>query len=228
MYSFAQRSDTQVVDEPFYAARMEKTGVFRPYKDQLYKEQSTDVNKVVEEVIMDNSSSKPVIFFKHMAKDIGAVSIDFAEHDECENIFLLRHPRDVVASYVESIDQDKKTCELTVKDTGFFDSKAFFDRLVTAGRRPIVIDYQKLLDRPEGMLRALCKELDLPFEKEMLCWEKGGLPEDGCWGYFWYHSLHASTGFHSQRGLYPSGSKQVRQEHINVVNQCLPVYEALM
>jgi len=227
MYSFAQRSDTLVVDEPFYATRLVKTGDSRPYLEQLLKDQSSDGNEVVETVIMGTQTDKRVIYFKHMAKDIGLVSMDFAEQSECENILLLRHPRDVVASYVESIDQDTRIREVSVDDTGFVELKMLYDKLVAAGKRPIVIDNQKLLERPEGTLRALCKELGLHFEKEMLRWKKGGRPEDGCWAYFWYHHTHASTGFESRRGLYPKASKPLLSKHLPVVQDCMPAYETL-
>merc|ERR1719233_1572645 len=227
MYSFAQRSDTLVVDGPFHATRFVKSGETRPYLEQMLKDQSSDGNEVVETVIMGTETDKRVIYFKHMAKDIGLVSMDFAEQSECENILLLRHPRDVVASYVESIDQDTRIREVSVDDTGFVELKMLYEKLVAAGKRPIVIDNRKLLERPEGTLRALCKELGLHFEKEMLRWKKGGRPEDGCWAYFWYHHTHASTGFESRRGLYPKASKPLRPEQMQVVKDCMAAYESL-
>jgi len=180
MYSFAQRSDTLVVDGPFHATRFAKSGDTRPYLEQLLKDQSSNGNEVVETVIMGTQTDKRVIYFKHLAKDMGWVSMDFAEHSECENILLLRHPRDVVASYVESINQDPRIREVSLDDIGFVEFKMLYDKLISVGKRPIVIDNQKLLERPEGTLRPLCKELGLHFEKEMLRWKKGGRPEDGC------------------------------------------------
>lgn len=35
MYSFAQRSDTQVLDEPLYASYLKLTGMPRPYREQV-------------------------------------------------------------------------------------------------------------------------------------------------------------------------------------------------
>lgn len=35
MYAFAQRSDTQVLDEPLYASYLRLTGLARPYRDQV-------------------------------------------------------------------------------------------------------------------------------------------------------------------------------------------------
>jgi hypothetical protein len=35
MYAFAQRSDTQVLDEPLYASYLKLAGLQRPYRDQV-------------------------------------------------------------------------------------------------------------------------------------------------------------------------------------------------
>lgn len=35
MYSFAQRDDTEVLDEPLYAHYLRVTGVDRPYREEL-------------------------------------------------------------------------------------------------------------------------------------------------------------------------------------------------
>jgi hypothetical protein len=42
-----------------------------------------------------------------------------------------------------------------------------------------VVMNEDLLQRPEGTLRALCMRLNIPFERSMLTWPKGGRPEDG-------------------------------------------------
>ena len=58
MYSFAQRDDTTVVDEPLYAHHVTATGVDRPYKAQLLAEQQSDGNAVVRDVIMGPCATK--------------------------------------------------------------------------------------------------------------------------------------------------------------------------
>jgi len=53
MYSFAQRDDMEVLDEPLYANFLRVTGLDRPYREDLLSkmEQDLDGNKVVKEVI---------------------------------------------------------------------------------------------------------------------------------------------------------------------------------
>ena len=58
-----------------------------------------------------------------------------------------------------------------------------------------VIDSRDLLENPEGMLRALCAALGIPFSAAMLSWPPGPRDTDGVWGPYWYESVWRSTGF---------------------------------
>ncbi|GJN07828.1 hypothetical protein PR202_ga25693 [Eleusine coracana subsp. coracana] len=51
MYSFAQRDDTEVLDEPLYANFLRVTGVDRPYREELISKMEPDGNKVIKDVI---------------------------------------------------------------------------------------------------------------------------------------------------------------------------------
>ena len=61
-------------------------------------------------------------------------------------------------------------------------------------RPPPVVLSEDLVRAPEGTLRALCAELDLPFQPQMLRWEAGPKPYDGVWAPWWYGQTHKSTG----------------------------------
>jgi hypothetical protein len=62
MYSFAQRSDTTVVDEPLYAPWLAKhPELDRSYRAQLLQEE-TDVQAVIDNVIMGDYESDVVVF----------------------------------------------------------------------------------------------------------------------------------------------------------------------
>src|SRR5690606_24023764 len=66
MYSFRQRSDTAVVDEPLYAHYLAATGVEHPGRDEVLAAQDTDGERVVRDVIL-GPSTRPVLFLKNMA-----------------------------------------------------------------------------------------------------------------------------------------------------------------
>jgi hypothetical protein len=52
MYSFAQRTDTRVVDEPFYALYLSESGAEHPGREDVLADQSAD------EATVKNSSPK--------------------------------------------------------------------------------------------------------------------------------------------------------------------------
>ncbi|XP_056165837.1 branched-chain-amino-acid aminotransferase-like protein 1 isoform X2 [Syzygium oleosum] len=58
MYSFAQRDDMEVLDEPLYANFLRATGVDRPYREDLLSKTESDANKVVKDIIFGPGSKK--------------------------------------------------------------------------------------------------------------------------------------------------------------------------
>jgi hypothetical protein len=67
MYSFGQRSDVMVLDEPLYASWLARNpNVFRPYRDELLRKQNIDGNKVMEDIY--KLEGKPIILAKQIAK----------------------------------------------------------------------------------------------------------------------------------------------------------------
>ena len=58
-----------------------------------------------------------------------------------------------------------------------------------------VVDSRDLLTDPEGILRALCQALHVPFDAAMLAWPPGPRDTDGVWAPYWYASVRSSTGF---------------------------------
>lgn len=48
MYSFAQRPDTQVFDEPLYAHYLRVTGIEHPGRDEVLAAQEADGERVVQ------------------------------------------------------------------------------------------------------------------------------------------------------------------------------------
>ena len=62
-----------------------------------------------------------------------------------------------------------------------------------------ILDSKELLMNPEKVLTNLCNHLEIPFDKVMLSWPEGPIPEDGIWAKYWYKNVHASTSFHPYR-----------------------------
>ena len=98
MRAFENRPDTGVVDEPFYAAYLAASGARHPMRDAVLRSQPTDWRKVVEILLGPAPNGRAIFYQKHMTHhmlpDIGT---DWMAR--CTNVFLIRRPEEVVASY---------------------------------------------------------------------------------------------------------------------------------
>ena len=68
MRSWENRPDTVVVDEPFYAAYLARTGLDHPGREEVIASQPTDPDEVVRRLRSDDSA--PVHYAKHMTHHI--------------------------------------------------------------------------------------------------------------------------------------------------------------
>src|SRR4051812_2164513 len=64
MRSWENRPDTVVVDEPFYAEYLARTGLDHPGRDEVIASQPTDADEVIRQLRTDDSA--PVHYAKHM------------------------------------------------------------------------------------------------------------------------------------------------------------------
>lgn len=187
MYSFAQRADTVVEDEPFYACYLTKTNANHPGKLEVLHTQSSNEEEVKRTIF--SIKQKPVLFIKNMAHHIEVLNDDsFLE--KCVNIFLIRDPKQILASYAQVIEQP------ILRDIGIEYEFRLFNKL---GRQSaIVIDSGLLLKNPESVLTKVCEQASIPFDKRMLSWPAGPKPYDGVWAPYWYSNVHQSSGFEKQ------------------------------
>jgi hypothetical protein len=214
MYSFAQRSDTRVVDEPLYGHYLEVSGVEHPGRDEVLEAMETDGEKVVREVIL-GPSERPVLFMKQMAHHL--VELDRGFLRQTENVLLIRNPRDVLLSLVHQIP------EPSLADTGIGVQSALYEELRTLGQDPPVVDSRELLLAPREVLRELLTGLGLPFDEAMLSWSAGARPEDGVWAPHWYENVHRSTGF----APYRPKTEPFPRRLSSLLDECMPHYERL-
>jgi hypothetical protein len=187
MYSFAQRSDTSVVDEPFYAVYLSHTNADHPGKAAVLKAQSSIEENVTAEIFRQHNKS--VYFIKNMAHHIEVL----ANRDllnSCINIFLIRNPKQIIASYAQVIDK------VTMRDIGIEYEWKLFNALNDP--KSIVLDSGLLLENPELVLKQVCERSGIAFQQAMLNWKPGPKPYDGVWAPYWYKNVHTSSGFEKQ------------------------------
>jgi hypothetical protein len=216
MYAFAARGDCAVWDEPFYAPYLAATGLDHPLAAEIIAAHEADPLRVAARCSGPIPGEKPHFYMKHMPHHmLPGFSLDWAKG--CANVFLIRHPARVVASYA------KKREGPTLDDLGFAQQVRLFDLMRDWGVAPVVIDSYDIRADPSGMLSKLCTTIGIDYSAEMLQWPAGGLAEDGVWAKHWYGAVHRSTGFEASEGALPTLTAQ----YADLVAAALPHYEKL-
>jgi hypothetical protein len=216
MYSFAQRNDSVVFDEPLYAHYLSKTPAraYHPGADEVIATMENDGQKVVDELILGDFE-KPVIFFKHMTHHLYNLDLGFL--DQTVNVLLTRDPFDMLPSYAVNVETP------TLQDVGYKQHIELLEYLQSRGQNPPVLDSKQILLNPKKVLNELCERIGIDFQDSMLSWEAGARLEDGSWAKYWYKSVHESTGF----GKYVQKSQPFPDSLKSLLAECKPYYEQL-
>jgi len=216
MYCFGLRPDFAAVDEPFYAAYLAASGMQHPMQDAILASQKTNPNDVVSALLDTIPDGKQYFYQKHMTHHIlPDFPTDWLE--EVEHVFLIRHPARVLQSY------SKKREKPTLIDIGFIQQLDLFQKVTALGKHPIVVDASDIKSNPEGIIKAICNEVGIPFDPDMLSWSKGPKKFDGVWAAHWYNAVHESTGFAPDEGPVPN----VGAEYAEVLQAAMKVYDTL-
>lgn len=214
MYSFAQRDDTEVLDEPLYAYFLKVTGAKRPYRDAVLSNMECDGNKVVKDIIF-GPGEKKFRYCKHMAKQhLPGLTDELMKRGK--HFILIRNPIEILPSFDEHVPS-------SFLELGLGDLVSLYSELSRLGKPPPVIDAADLRTDPEATLHGLCEDLGIPFQSTMLKWEAGAKPYDGIWAPWWYESIHKSTCFTPPR-KYPLPFPLSLYE---LLEQSLPLYNML-
>jgi Sulfotransferase domain len=215
--SWGNRSDTSVVDEPLYAHYLWATGLNHPARDEVIASQPTDWRKVVAALTGPIPGGKSIYYQKHMTHHL-LPQIDRGWLGQVTNCFLIRHPRDMITSYVKIRERP------TLADTGFVQQREIFDWVRQhRGVTPPVIDAADVLNEPRKTLGLLCDALGVPFEVAMLSWPAGPRATDGVWASHWYGEVAKSTGFRP----YKPKNEPVPDDLADIYQRCLECYEPL-
>ncbi|MEL7221712.1 MAG: hypothetical protein AAGJ93_10360 [Bacteroidota bacterium] len=218
MYSFAQRPDTTVVDEPLYAHYLSKsnTQTSHPGHADIMRSQSADGQDVVDRIILGNQYETEVVIFKQMTHHLIELNWNFLH--QTKQVLLIRDPRAILASYTKVIRQP------TPYDIGIPQQDRLYEYLKEHQLLSAIVDAKRLLLDPKTVLTQLCGQLDIPFDESMLSWTAGARPEDGVWAPYWYSNVHRSTGFK------PYTEKEIvlTKELEEVAQTCLASYDKLL
>ena len=217
MRSFGNRNDSVVCDEPFYSHYLHATQKDHPGKDEVIAAGETDWRKVVAWLTGPSPDNKRLFYQKQMTHHL----LPHMDRDwlaKVTNCFLIRHPRDVLTSYIKIVPNP------TDEDTGFPQQLEIFNWLrQNSGATPLVIDSVEVLNEPRRTLSLLCDALNLDFQESMLAWAPGLRPTDGAWAKHWYKEVETTTGFRRYRPK----PDQVPISLTPLFDRCLESYETL-
>jgi hypothetical protein len=217
MRAWGNRSDTFVIDEPFYACYLKATGKKHPGADEVIAAGETDWRKVVGRLTGPVPEGKRIFFQKHMTHHL-LPEIDREWLGAMTNCFLIRDPREVIASYI------KKRDDPALEDLGFTQQAEIFDFVRDrANSVPPVMDAKDVLEKPERMLQLLCDAVGVEFSKSMLSWPLGLRGTDGIWARHWYIEVANTTSFQPYRPTRDELPARFRETY----ERCCECYERL-
>lgn len=216
MRSWSSRSDTYVIDEPFYAYYLKEKKLKHPMYKEIINHYPTNYDKIVEFLTSSIPNGRKIWYQKHMAHHLTKLTnIDWIL--ECQNCILVRHPKEVISSYTAKNDLK------SVKELGYFQQKKIVQFLRRANKPFQVIDSKDLLKNPETILTNWCKKVEVSFDKKMLRWNKGAYPNDGIWWKHWYNNVINSTEFQK----YQKKDITIENKYESIYNESMDYYAYL-
>jgi hypothetical protein len=190
-----------------------------PGADEVIASYETDWRKVVLWLTGEVPQGKAIFFQKHMSHHL-LPQIDRGWLAQVTSCLLIRHPREVLTSYLKV----EGVAEPRVEDLGLPQQVEIFDLVRRqTGTAPPVLDARDLLVDPKKMLPLLCAALGVPFTDSMLSWPPGPRTTDGVWARHWYAGVERSTAFEPYRDK--SAALPPRFEAL--YEKCLDYYEKL-
>tara|TARA_B100000683_G_scaffold135799_1_gene132590 strand:+ start:164 stop:889 length:726 start_codon:yes stop_codon:yes gene_type:complete len=209
MYSFAQRSDTKVVDEPFYAYYLTQVNnkVDHPGKREIINSQSSSFKDIVNEIEM--FTDKDILFVKNMTHHLANTNFNFSKN--WFHVILTRRPQSAYISFKKVINNP------TVLDLGYKEQYAIALKLKKKKIPFYILSSEELLNSPKRELENLCDYLKINFDNNMLSWDRGGIKEDGVWAKYWYENVHKSQGFIRNEKI--DDSKRIENDTITISSQ---------
>ena len=216
MRSWGSRSDTRVVDEPFYAHYLLSTGYEHPGADEIIRSYPTDWRAVVDQLLGEEPDFA-IVYHKHMTHHM-LPHIERTWLGNLSNGFLIREPRRMLLSLMRVIPKPR------LEQTGLPQQVELFESVrELTGTIPPVIDARDVLLQPGLMLRRLCSALDVPFYGCMLRWPAGVRDTDGVWAKHWYGAVERSTGF----APYQDDDTPLPDQLRGLLEACQPLYDQL-
>ena len=216
MRSWSSRNDMFISDEPFYAYYLKEKKLKHPMYKEIIESYPHEYNDVIVSLTSRIPSNKEHWYQKHMAHHLIDLNrINWIQ--SFENCILIRHPKDVINSYV------KKNTLNHIDELGYPQQYEIIKYLKNIGRKFIVIDSNILLNNPKKILSKWCNSIDLDFDVSMLKWNKGNHLQDGIWWEHWYDNVIETTHFKK----FSKNTNELDKKYQSIYDEALDYYNKL-
>ena len=217
MRSFENRLDTTVIDEPFYAYFLKKTGIKHPVYKKVIDSYSTSWDHIANNLIGPIPDGKNIWYQKLMTHHwLKGEPLDWVK--SIHNCFLIRHPKKVIISYLKIHNQ------INPELIGLPQQLHIFNQVVKKTNKiPIVISSEDILKNPKLMLSQLCDLLEIPFSNQMLEWPEGTRDTDGIWSKYWYQNVVKTTSFSQPK----NNKEELPNQFTEVLEECMYYYQKM-
>ncbi len=214
LYSFSQREDTAVTDEPLFGYYLGFSGIDIPFRKEVLEKMEIDPHKIID-MLVNCDLNKDVLFVKNKSDQAVGLQWDFMTH--FDNVFLISHPaRMILANDIEKEEQ-------LLLDTCYEVQYHQVLYLIQLGIEPIVVDTKDLLEQPDVILAQLCKKLNLMYNSKMTKWPKGEKDVESLPSRNWCAHMHETGSFKDiEKDL-----KILTPKQEELLEECMPFYERL-
>ncbi len=220
----SERGDMTIVHEPFlylYYVVQNPHLVIAQQLDRIEPRMLESFDEIVERI--ERVAESGPVFFKDMAVHVHNPKGYHADErflGRLSNAFLIRDPERAILSHLN------QNPDMTFEEAGYESQFAVFERVrEMTGEEPVVIDAADLEDDPEGIIRAYCSAMDIPFIASALHWGATApsyLGEDDVW----HADLFHTTGFEAAVEVLDTALRE-HPPFEEYRDRSMPFYEAM-
>lgn len=210
--TFVERGDFDVVHEPFSAT------YYRSHdrRSDRYLDGEPRPDASARQVLAEIERPRERrVFVKDMAYHTAGF-MDDGLAARFANSFLIRHPRNALASLHDKLPT------FTFEEAGYEQLARLYDIAAADGRAAPVIDADDLVRDPDTMMRAYCAAMDITYVEAALSWQAEKVSEFSEWD-SWHQRAQDSTGL----GDIEPSDRPLPDHLEDVYQRCLPHYRRL-
>ncbi|MCI4670414.1 MAG: hypothetical protein MRZ79_19920 [Bacteroidia bacterium] len=158
--AFALRNDTEVIEKPFHAHFLRRTGLNPPGRDLILDSLESRPQEIIENLLQ--LENKRILFVNNMPHHMLGVDLNFL--NKFSNIFLIRHPRLLIPALIGKISKP------SILERAYEMQKRLYDYLTEQGQQPLVLDTSTLARYPQEVMKLICLKNGIAYQPRMMNW----------------------------------------------------------